>query len=173
MAIVASNQSQNRTLHKWQRSPMSHTGCSSKILRPFTNPVWVKLSLGKNSGTGGKIFTKSHRVTRRELSLGLVPLVMSPYTRSGHFSSQNYFCLFEPFTREHQLINCHRRDHISYYFANHLQPILKLREQIRFWKVCLPWYSPDNRLSEMKRKFKATGVLDGFEAVNIESKNCK
>ena len=71
-------------------------------------------------------------------------------------------------TSTRQLINWIRKDHISCYFANHLQPTLKLRESIRFWKVCLPWYSPDDRLSEMKRKFKATWVLDGFDAVSIE-----
>ena len=84
------------------------------------------------------------------------------------FFSDGYCGKEQQGTSTRQLINWNRKDHVSCYFANHLKPTLKLRESIRFWKVCLPWYSPDNRLSEMKRKFKATWVLDGFDAVSIE-----
>ena len=84
------------------------------------------------------------------------------------FFSDGYCGKEQQGTLTRQLINWNRKDHVSCYFANHLKPTLKLRESIRFWKVCLPWYSPDNRLSETKRKFKATWVLDGFDAVSIE-----
>ena len=38
-------------------------------------------------------------------------------------------------TSNRQLINWNRKDYVSCYFANHLQPTLKLRESIRFWSL--------------------------------------
>ena len=125
-----------------------------KDLHPFTNPIWVRFRanyqmekiLAQEKLFSHKLFMSHDANCRWDLYPSLCHRTHGAAIFPLIFSLK-ITCLFEPFAKELQLINWHRRDQVSCYFANHLQPIVKLREQIWFWKVCLPLYSPDNRLS--------------------------
>ena len=151
-----------------------------KDLHPFTNPIWVRFRANyqmENFWHRRNYFHINYSCHMMLIVAGTcTPRYVIVHTERlfflSFFLSKLLVCLSLLLKNFNSLTDI---EGIKYpvpckSFATNA--MVKLREQIWFWKVCLPLYSPDNRLSEMKRKFKATGLLHGLEAANIESKNC-